>query len=111
MEEVKQCITDFENSQPSGGNEYLHLGFKCKKGKHRSNETMLFAAYILRMLGFIVYTESPAADRDAEKCRGKRCLCPDRCPFVPDYLHDRWKLDAEAAAEMALRIYMKVNGI
>ena len=90
----------------------MHLGFKCKKGKRRSKETMLFAAYILRMLGFIVYTESPDADRDAEDSGGRRCLCPDRCPFIDDSsLHDRWKHDAEAAAETAMRIYVKVNGI
>ena len=106
MEEVKQLVTDWEASAPRQRKHYLHIGFKCKAGRHRSYANMSMAAYCLRRLGFIVFTEAPDAQRLTDR-RFTQCLCPDLCPCygMDRTLHQKWENDAEVAAAVALRSF------
>ena len=106
MMEVKQLVTDWEASRPRQRDNYLHIGFKCKAGRHRSYATMTMSAYALRCLGFIVFTEAPDAQRLTDR-RYTLCLCPDPCPCYDRdaTLHQQWEIGAEAAADAAFRSF------
>ena len=77
VHEVKQWILAWEAGIAVNDNgiplKNLHIGFLCKRGRHRSFGDMLLIANALRLLGYIVYTEAP--DTTA-------CGCPGDCAEI-----------------------------
>ena len=102
MLQVRKLVEEWEAGDPSD-TDHLLIAFNCVRGRHRSKGIMFLVSYVLRMLGFLVYTEAPD-DRERGYERN-HCKCPYRCPKYK--YHDDtfwyWEEDARTAGAIASR--------